>query len=516
MKSKHTIKNHARFKGDFKKDVKGEIDGRDLAEFIAEQLRQKNHVVRSVENDEIWFTVNVTSGSIEYPLMVCRSIENDDYWEISCPRTLGFFARLLGKSENTELQNLIDALDGILQGEKTVTDIKWYSDYLELSDDYIQKPGEKRLSVVGKYLQKLFLPLCLTGWVLALIGGILHGKESVLIRVGVIMFLLPIASYFGFIVISGLWGLVDDIKESFQKKKKKKWGRWFVALFFVSLFLAPFLGFFTGLLRNPAIERAMPTIETFMFRAMILIFFGLMVFVFGAQLVRSVSRIFIPRYRKKRRRKEPLFLIGSFLVLVGFTGFLSGFFSAFGLLSWIPGNIKFPLADVKGIDINRDGKLFVASGFYSRIQMYNPQGEFVRGWFLTHIGGGAIKIRINDNNEVEVAGLRGDAVEVFDESGRLLKYKKYDDVDFWDYFVQKGNHLLDKSTGCRYDVEGWVYPKIIQTCPDGKKVICKNAFYLFPLQGPFQAIVTAMVGMYLMGLAEKKKKRSQTIGIRTM
>jgi hypothetical protein len=76
--------------------------------------------------------------------------------------------------------------------------------------------------------------------------------------------------------------------------------------------------------------------------------------------------------------------------------------------------------------------------------------------------------------------------------------------------------LLDKSTGCRYDVEGWVYPKIIQTCPDGKKVICKNAFYLFPLQGPFQAIVTAMVGMYLMGLAEKKKKRSQTIGIRTM
>jgi hypothetical protein len=41
MKSKHTIKNHARFKGDFKKDVKGEIDGRDLAEFIAEQLRQK-------------------------------------------------------------------------------------------------------------------------------------------------------------------------------------------------------------------------------------------------------------------------------------------------------------------------------------------------------------------------------------------------------------------------------------------------------------------------------------------
>ena len=103
MESKHIIKNHVRFKGEFKKGFKEEFPGRELAEFIAEQLQQKNYVVNSVEYEEPWFTVNAVSGSIEYPLMVSHSAMEEDYWEISCPRTLRFFARLRGKSEDVEM-----------------------------------------------------------------------------------------------------------------------------------------------------------------------------------------------------------------------------------------------------------------------------------------------------------------------------------------------------------------------------------------------------------------------------
>lgn len=236
MKSKHNIKNHVRFKGDFKKEAQKEIPGRDLADFVAEQLRRKNFAVHSVENDEIWFTVKVSSGSIEYPLMISHSYLSDDYWEISCPWTLGFFARLFGKSEEPELKNLVETLDEILKTDKIITDIKWYGDYDDLTDDYIQKTAAKRMGIVGKYLYKIFLPLCITGWILAAIGGIRSGKESILLRIGVIMFMLPIASYFGFLAINLLWALVDDIKESFQKHLKKKWLRWIFFLFLGSSF----------------------------------------------------------------------------------------------------------------------------------------------------------------------------------------------------------------------------------------------------------------------------------------
>ena len=149
---------------------------------------------------------------------------------------------------------------------------------------------------------------------------------------------------------------------------------------------------------------------------------------------------------------------------------------------------------------------------YSRIQVYNPNGEFVRGWFLDDAGGKDLKIRVNDENELEVSVYAGRKIDVFDENGRLLETKKYDkgDTAFFDSFEQKTKHLSDKSTGLQYDVEGWVFPKIIQTGLEGKKKIGKNAFYLFPFQGPFQGWATAIVGGILIAQAEKKKKKKRS------
>ena len=260
MKSKHIIKNHVRFKGDFKREVKDEIAGRDLAEFVAEQLRQKNYAVHSVEDDEIWFTVNVVSGSIEYGLMVSHSYMSDEYWEISCPRSLGFFARLKRKSEDTELQNLVNTLDEILRDEGTIKNIKWFSEYSDLTDSYITKPIAKRLRLADKYFEKLVLPLMITGWILAAIGGIVFGKESLLLRIGSIIFLLPFIYFFGFMAVRFLWGLVEDVKKTYRKRQKKKWLKWFTGVAIIAVLVVPF---FLGFLNNSSIERVMPSIEKF-------------------------------------------------------------------------------------------------------------------------------------------------------------------------------------------------------------------------------------------------------------
>jgi len=502
MKSKHIIKNHVRFKGEFKKEFKDEFPGRDLAEFIAEQLRQKNYVVNSVEYEEPWFTVNVVSGSIEYPLMVSRSAMEEDYWEISCPRTLKFFARLRGKSEDTEMQSLVNVLDEILQDEKTITDIKWYSDYSDLADDYVQKPVAKRLNVVSKYLEKLFLPLCVTGWILALVGGIRSGKESLLLRIGAIIFLLPIGSYFCLIVLNFLWALIDDIRESYQKGKKKKCLRWFVYLAIIAMIVGPF---FLGLLRIPSVDKVMPTIMKYVLRFCILLLFCGILFGLFFGILSDVQK-------QKERKKKILLVVGLIFILFGATGFFSAFFSALDMLRWIPGNIELPLAGLAGIDVNGEGYLFTASEIYCRIQVYNRDGDFVRGWFLNNTGSIDLKIRINDNNKVEVASLRGSKIDVFDENGKLIKTSKYDedDTDFFDSFEQKGTHLFEKSTMRHYDVEGWVFPGIIQTGPEGEKKIGKNAVYLFPFQGPFQGLATAFIGGFFITRAEKKRKKKRS------
>lgn len=199
-------------------------------------------------------------------------------------------------------------------------------------------------------------------------------------------------------------------------------------------------------------------------------------------------------------------------ILFGLTGFFSAGFSALDMLRWIPGNIELPLAGIDGIDVNREGNLFVASSRYSRIQVYNPKGDFVRGWFLNNTDGIYLKIRINDNNKVEVAALRGRKIDVFDKNGKLIKTRKFDedDTDFFDSFEQKGKHLFDKPRRCHYDVEGWVFPGIIQTGPEGKKKIGKNAFYLFPFQGPFQGWVTVVIGGFFIAWAEKKTKKKRS------
>jgi hypothetical protein len=424
----------------------------------------------------------------------------DGYWEVSCPRTLGFFARLRGKSEDAELQNVVNALDEILQDEETITDVKWYGDYLDLTDGYVREAGVKRLSIVGKYLYKLAMPLCVGGWVLMLIGGIRSGKESLLLRIGTIMFLFPIVSYFGFLGINVLWGLIDDIKKSYRKGLKKKWLRWFFVLTIIAMFVVPVL---LGLLRVPSADKVMPTILKYVFRFAVLLLFCGMLFCLPWGVLYDVKK-------QKERKKKIFIVVGLMFILFGMTGFFSGGFSALGMLKWIPENVEFPLAHVAGIDVNREGNLFVASGFYSRIQVYNPNGEFVRGWFLDDTGGGHLKIRISNENEVEIAVVRGRKIDVFDENGGLLETKKYGKgSDFFDSFEQKGKYLSDEPTGLQYDVEGWAFPRIIQTGPDGKKKIGKNAFYLFPFQGAFQGWVMAVVGMLLIARAEKKKKKKR-------
>jgi hypothetical protein len=244
------MEQFVRFKANFEKEAEGEIPGRDLSEFLAEKLQQKGFGARSIENDEISFTVKVKSGSIEYPLMVCLSLADEDYWEVTCPRTLGRFARLRGKSEDTELRNLISTLAEIFQNEQTITDTKWYGDYDDRFDDYIQKPIQKNVSRVGTYLCKLFVPLWLVSMALIALGSIIEGKESLLMRLGTTLCFLVLMSFFGMIAVNIWLGMIYNIIETYRNGSEKKWLRWFLFLVFAGVFTYLSLMFIAVIVRT--------------------------------------------------------------------------------------------------------------------------------------------------------------------------------------------------------------------------------------------------------------------------
>ena len=194
------------------------------------------------------------------------------------------------------------------------------------------------------------------------------------------------------------------------------------------------------------------------------------------------------------------------MILFWIVGFFGGVLSSLGVLRWIPENIEFPLAHVGDIDVNENGNLFVLSRFYGRIQVYDQKGDFVRGWFY-YAPSGEVSMKVNDSNDIEVAAFGHDEIYIFDEMGKMLSSKKYEEIDSWYPSEDNTKHLFNEPTGMKYDVEGLVFPRIIQTGPNGEKKIGKNAFYLFPFQGPVQAFALGFIGMFIVNKADKKRKR---------
>lgn len=493
------INQHVRFRGGgFKTEHADEFAGRDLAEYLAAHLQQNGFVVNAVEYEEPWFTVTVVSGAIEYPVMVSYSAMKEGYREVSCPRTLGFFARLGGKSEDTELENLTNTLNKILRENETITDIKWYSDYSTLTDDYIQKPAARYLATFGNYLEKVFLPVCATGWVLALIGGINGGKESLLLRIGAIMFMGPIILWFCLFVLNISVAFMYDIKGTHRERSRKKWLRWLAYCLILSAMILPF---FLGVIDIPS-DKVMPSVEKFMFGAMAALLFGGMLFAAFCGAMSDVQK-------QKKRTKKLLYVIGFTCIFFWITGFFGGALCSLGVLQWIPDRIEFPLALVEDLGVSRDGDLFVLVRFYGRIQVYDKNGDFVRGWFF-YAPSGKVYMIVNENNTIAVEAYSSDTIYTFNDKGTLLKTNEHKDM-YSEYASEENTkHLFNESTGVQYDVEGFVFPKIIQSGPEGETEIGKNDFYLFAFQGPVQAFALGFTGMFIVSHIDKKRKKKRT------
>lgn len=123
-------------------------------------------------------------------------------------------------------------------------------------------------------------------------------------------------------------------------------------------------------------------------------------------------------------RKWPLLLAGA-MVAVGGVGFMGQVLSAVGGLNWLPESFEWPAGAVEGMITTPSGLRIVPTTAAGRVQLYDADWNFLRGWHIGPGASGAFALRPLDGDRFEVITARGDHRYVFSTQGDLLSAGTY-------------------------------------------------------------------------------------------
>ena len=93
---------------------------------------------------------------------------------------------------------------------------------------------------------------------------------------------------------------------------------------------------------------------------------------------------------KKNKKYTFLFSISCLFIAVGAMGFLGSMLSAVGGLNWLPDSFEWPAGYVDGVVYTNNGIYIVPLTPSGRVQLYDAEWKFIRGWHVD-AGGGTFK-----------------------------------------------------------------------------------------------------------------------------
>lgn len=172
----------------------------------------------------------------------------------------------------------------------------------------------------------------------------------------------------------------------------------------------------------------------------------------------------------------------------------------FGVLSWIPKSIEFPLGSLVGIAVDPAGQIYCGTQFYGRIQKYAADGRFLAGWFINSAGG-VFRLRVNADGQLEVATARNDTLYRFSQSGELLSQTRNEDA--FEDFGPEGERRWTTEGGTVFEIDHTLLlPSISRRNPSGEKeTVVRTPLHKWFLMGPFPAwLFFAVGGLVLAGL----------------
>jgi len=208
-------------------------------------------------------------------------------------------------------------------------------------------------------------------------------------------------------------------------------------------------------------------------------FFTIVILMMLLVWIAQAVRIAFPQ--KSFTAKAILNFVASAFLVVGATGFFGSALSATGGLNWLPESFEWPVGSAQGALAKPDGTIIVPHEPSGRIQIYDGDLSFQRGWFID-AHGGAFRLSPADGNTFYVFTARGNHKYLYDVHGSLLSCGTYPGGDY-----SKAEHT-------------------------GEVVDIPTPFYLMVFVHPLASWLVAAIGMvllFLTGEAHRGKKEGR-------
>jgi hypothetical protein len=164
--------------------------------------------------------------------------------------------------------------------------------------------------------------------------------------------------------------------------------------------------------------------------------------------------------------------------------------------SWI----KFPLSAPEVVLVDNSGDIYCLSKFYNRLQVYDKNGNFLKGWFID-LPAGSFKILEDTDNNIRVVSANNSFISVFDKNGYFLRKSQRPDFDEKFY----ANEVKD-SFGYFYKIRNpFFYPQIIKISNSGEiSVVTGQSFGHWMVTMPVPGFVFLMVMIIIQGRLSRR------------
>jgi hypothetical protein len=183
--------------------------------------------------------------------------------------------------------------------------------------------------------------------------------------------------------------------------------------------------------------------------------------------------------RKDSGARRWLLVLGGILLAIGATGFFGSALSSVGGLNWLGQKFEWPVGYASGVITTKDSVHIVPHTPSGRIQLYDANWKFLKGWHVD-AGGGTFKLFPGESNMVGVVTARGQWRCLYDLRGNLLSKDTYAPASYLSF-------------------TGIEHAYFVPTAP-----------WLWVFSHPFYSWGTCALGMVLLGLHAKLKKKRKT------
>lgn len=192
--------------------------------------------------------------------------------------------------------------------------------------------------------------------------------------------------------------------------------------------------------------------------------------------------------------------IAGTMLVIGMVGWFGTFLIGVWLTRYVPSGVQLPLSELEGTALDHAGNIYCMSDAYSRLQVYDPHGRFLRGWFVGIVGHGG-SVRLDDGDRVHIFAYMDRMHFVFDARGRLLKQEKLSQDD------KRYDDPSGPSTRFGYEYvvrHPTIWPQVVKVGAHGQEsVVVRPNLLLWIFAGPLPAWLFLAFAIVVLNLTQR-------------